>query len=144
VLACTLRLLQATALIKRVEKDIEALGGPARYAPGMRVGFAGDVAVSAEEIPPTLADIFSPLLGFEFGEIHHARVRQERYGAARAWLSRNACVARPSARERRDEAMRATRSRTTWLCVPASRLVCRCRGEVIEGNAMLVPHLRAS
>lgn len=48
---------QATRLIHRVERDIRALGGPERYAPGLRVGFSGDVAVSAEEMAALVEDL---------------------------------------------------------------------------------------
>jgi uncharacterized protein len=48
---------QATELISRVEADIAQLGGPARYGPGLRVGFSGDVAVSAEEMAALVEDL---------------------------------------------------------------------------------------
>jgi predicted RND superfamily exporter protein len=48
---------RAAELIGRVESDIAALGGPGHYAPGLRVGFAGDVAVSAEEMSALVQDL---------------------------------------------------------------------------------------
>lgn len=36
-------------LLARVKRDLAALGGPGAYAPGMRVGYAGDIAISVEE-----------------------------------------------------------------------------------------------
>ncbi|MFO0660682.1 MAG: MMPL family transporter, partial [Polyangiaceae bacterium] len=44
-------------LLTRVKSDIAALGGVERYAPGMRVGFAGDVAISVEETEALMADL---------------------------------------------------------------------------------------
>jgi hypothetical protein len=48
---------QASALIHRVEGDMQALGGTAAYAPGMRVGLTGDVAISAEEMAALVQDL---------------------------------------------------------------------------------------
>jgi predicted RND superfamily exporter protein len=48
---------QSSALIARVRADMHALGGPERYAPGMRVGFTGDVAISAEETAALVEDL---------------------------------------------------------------------------------------
>jgi len=45
------------ALVRRVRGDIAALGGPERYAPGMRVGFAADIAISVEEVSALVADL---------------------------------------------------------------------------------------
>ncbi len=45
------------ALLHRVEADLAALGGPDAYAPGMRVGFTGDVAISVEEVSALVADL---------------------------------------------------------------------------------------
>jgi len=36
-------------LLDRVKRDLASLGGVEHYAPGMRVGFAGDIAISVEE-----------------------------------------------------------------------------------------------
>lgn len=44
-------------LLSRVKADLAALGGPDRYAPGMRVGFTGDVAISVEETSALMADL---------------------------------------------------------------------------------------
>jgi predicted RND superfamily exporter protein len=44
-------------LLRRVRADLADLGGPDRYAPGMRVGFAGDVAISVEETSALMADL---------------------------------------------------------------------------------------
>ena len=48
---------QASALIAHVRDDMKALGGTDRYAPGMRVGFTGDVAISAEETAALMEDL---------------------------------------------------------------------------------------
>jgi len=48
---------QSAALIDRVRADMKALGGTDRYAPGMRVGFTGDVAISAEETAALVEDL---------------------------------------------------------------------------------------
>jgi len=47
----------AAELIHRVRADLRALGGPAAYAPGLTVGFTGDVAVSAEETSALMEDL---------------------------------------------------------------------------------------
>jgi predicted RND superfamily exporter protein len=44
-------------LLARVKRDIEALGGPGKYAEGMRAGFAGDVAINVEETEALMADL---------------------------------------------------------------------------------------
>ena len=44
-------------LVSRVKADMAALGGPERYAPGLRVGFSGNVAVSAEELSALSQDL---------------------------------------------------------------------------------------
>jgi uncharacterized protein len=48
---------QAAALIRHVKDDIRALGGLDRYAPGMRLGFTGDVAIAAEEMAALVQDL---------------------------------------------------------------------------------------
>ncbi len=48
---------QAGRLLARVKQDIAALGGPAHYSPGLRVGFAGNIAVSVEELSALSADL---------------------------------------------------------------------------------------
>ena len=48
---------KASQLLARVRDDISQLGGTDRYAPGMRVGFAADVAVSAEEMSALAEDL---------------------------------------------------------------------------------------
>jgi uncharacterized protein len=48
---------QSAALIDQVRADMQALGGTDRYAPGMRVGFTGDVAISAEETAALMEDL---------------------------------------------------------------------------------------
>lgn len=45
------------ALLSRVQADIAALGFPASYDNGMRVGFAGDVATRVEEMEGLAADL---------------------------------------------------------------------------------------
>ncbi len=44
-------------LFARVKGDIASLGGPEHYAPGMRVGYAGDVAISVEELAALVQDL---------------------------------------------------------------------------------------
>jgi len=44
-------------LLARVKSDIAALGGVHRYAPGMRLGFTGDVAINVEELSALVADL---------------------------------------------------------------------------------------
>jgi predicted RND superfamily exporter protein len=48
---------KARALLERVQADIRGLGGPARYAAGMRVGYSSDVAISVEELDALEADL---------------------------------------------------------------------------------------
>ena len=48
---------RARALLDRVRADIRDLGGPDRYAPGMRVGYSSDVAISVEELDALEADL---------------------------------------------------------------------------------------
>jgi len=48
---------QARALLARVQSDVRALGGPERYAPGMRIGYSSDVAISVEELEALEADL---------------------------------------------------------------------------------------
>ncbi len=45
------------ALLQRVKSDILALGGPDHYAPGMRVGYTGDVAIAVEETSALMEDL---------------------------------------------------------------------------------------
>jgi len=45
------------ALVERVRREIDSLGGTDHYAPGMRVGFSGDVAISVEEVSALVADL---------------------------------------------------------------------------------------
>jgi len=48
---------QAGRLLARVKADLRELGGPAHYAPGLRVGYAGNIAVSVEELSALSADL---------------------------------------------------------------------------------------
>ncbi|MEO7668188.1 MAG: MMPL family transporter, partial [Polyangia bacterium] len=48
---------QAERLLKRVRADIHALGGPRAYAPDLKMGFTGDVAVSSEETAALMEDL---------------------------------------------------------------------------------------
>jgi len=48
---------KADALIGRVRADLAALGGADHYAPGLRIGFTGDVAISSEEMAALLSDL---------------------------------------------------------------------------------------
>ena len=45
------------ALFKRVQADLKELGGPDRYAPGMRIGYTGDVAIDIEELAALVSDL---------------------------------------------------------------------------------------
>jgi predicted RND superfamily exporter protein len=47
----------AGKLLSRVQHDLAALGGPEHYAPGLRVGYAGNVAVSVEELTALEEDL---------------------------------------------------------------------------------------
>ena len=47
----------AQRLIDRVKEDIASLGGTQQYAPGMRVGFAGDAAIAVEELTTLKSDL---------------------------------------------------------------------------------------
>jgi predicted RND superfamily exporter protein len=47
----------AEQLLGRVRADITTLGGVEKYAPGMRLGYAADVAVSAEEMAALAEDL---------------------------------------------------------------------------------------
>ncbi|MEO7112551.1 MAG: MMPL family transporter, partial [Polyangiaceae bacterium] len=47
----------ASDLYKKVQADVADLGGPAKYAPGMRVGYSGDVAISTEELSALVEDL---------------------------------------------------------------------------------------
>ena len=42
---------RAERLIERVRADVKGLGGPQAYAPGLKLGFTGDVAVSSDLSP---------------------------------------------------------------------------------------------
>jgi predicted RND superfamily exporter protein len=47
----------AGRLLDRVKRDMASLGGTAHYAPGMRVGFAGDAAIAVEELSTLVSDL---------------------------------------------------------------------------------------
>ena len=44
------------ALFKRVHADLSELGGTDKYAPGMRIGYTGDVAIDIEELAALVRD----------------------------------------------------------------------------------------
>jgi predicted RND superfamily exporter protein len=44
-------------LLERVKRDVAALGFPAAYSPGLRVGYAGDVATRVEEAHGLVVDL---------------------------------------------------------------------------------------
>jgi hypothetical protein len=44
-------------LLERVKADVVALGGTDHYAPGMRIGYASDVAISVEEMDALESDL---------------------------------------------------------------------------------------
>jgi predicted RND superfamily exporter protein len=48
---------QAKALLDKVKADVAALGGPAKYASGMRIGYASDVASAVEEMDALQTDL---------------------------------------------------------------------------------------
>ncbi len=48
---------QGKRLMSRVRADVASLGGTAAYAPGMRLGYAGDVAISVEELDALISDL---------------------------------------------------------------------------------------
>jgi predicted RND superfamily exporter protein len=48
---------QAKHLIELVQADTRALGGPGAYAPGLVLGFTGDVAIAAEETAALMQDL---------------------------------------------------------------------------------------
>ncbi len=48
---------KANELIGRVRADLKALGGLDHYAPGLRLGFTGDVAISSEEMAALVQDL---------------------------------------------------------------------------------------
>ncbi len=48
---------KANELIGRVRADLRALGGLDHYAPGLRLGFTGDVAISSEEMAALVQDL---------------------------------------------------------------------------------------
>ena len=45
------------ALFKRVHADLAELGGTDKYAPGMRIGYTGDVAIDIEELAALVSDL---------------------------------------------------------------------------------------
>jgi predicted RND superfamily exporter protein len=44
-------------LFKRVSADIAALGGTSHFAPNMRIGYTGDVAITVEELAALVSDL---------------------------------------------------------------------------------------
>jgi predicted RND superfamily exporter protein len=48
---------KAAELYRRVQADVASLGGPGHYAPGMRVGYAGDAAIAVEELSALVVDL---------------------------------------------------------------------------------------
>ena len=48
---------KSRALLERVQGDVKALGGPAKYAPGMRLGYSYDVAIAVEELDALEGDL---------------------------------------------------------------------------------------
>lgn len=45
------------ALLARVKTDVATLGGTDAYAPGMRLGYSGDVAIAVEELEALIEDL---------------------------------------------------------------------------------------
>ena len=66
----------ARRLLDRVKQDMASLGGTGRYAPGMRVGFAGDAAIAVEELSTLVSDSV---------RVHRPRARR-RHGGHRHLL----------------------------------------------------------
>lgn len=60
---------QARALLDRVKADVRALGGPAKYASGMRMGYSSDVAISVEELDALETDLSISSILVAFAEI---------------------------------------------------------------------------
>jgi uncharacterized protein len=60
---------QARALLNRVKADVAALGGPGAYAPGMRLGYSSDIAISVEELDALEADLSVSSVLVIFAEI---------------------------------------------------------------------------
>ena len=54
---------KANHMIRRVRADLKALGGLDHYAPGLRMGFTGDVAISSEEMAALVQDLAQGLGG---------------------------------------------------------------------------------
>lgn len=48
---------RTSELFRRVKADVASLGGPEKYAAGMRVGYTGDVAISVEETEALMSDL---------------------------------------------------------------------------------------
>lgn len=48
---------QGKELLSRVRADVAALGGTDAYAPGMHLGYSGDVAISVEELDALISDL---------------------------------------------------------------------------------------
>jgi predicted RND superfamily exporter protein len=48
---------RAHAVIDRIKADVLSLGGLSHYGPGLRMGFSGDVAISAEEMSALVEDL---------------------------------------------------------------------------------------
>jgi predicted RND superfamily exporter protein len=48
---------KASELLSRVQTDVSALGGLEHYAPGMRLGYAGDATISVEELSALVVDL---------------------------------------------------------------------------------------
>jgi len=60
---------KSRALLERVQADVKALGGTQAYAPGMRVGYASDVAISVEELDALESDLSVSTVLVAFAEI---------------------------------------------------------------------------
>ncbi len=48
---------RAAELLRRVQADVASLGGAGHYAPGMRVGYAGDATIAVEELEALVVDL---------------------------------------------------------------------------------------
>ena len=68
---------QAGILIHKVEDDMRALGGTGAYAPGMKIGLTGDVAISAEEMAALVQDLKQREETVLHGVLQRARVRRQ-------------------------------------------------------------------
>ena len=118
-------------LLKRVQADVAALGGPATYAPGMRVGYTGDVAISVEETAALVEDL-SISSGLVIAAVVTVIILYYRWWRSDARASCRRSCSRPSTRVRRRVApavrhqraelqLRRSSARSSWGTASTSR-----------------------